>query len=207
VNTAFGDSTRCYRGLAQPLQGIGQGNGAGPAIWAVIGAVFLSVMRDSGFELNYITALSATSIVLAGFAFVDNTDLLHVAPHPSTPAETLIPQMQQVVDTWEGLLRATGGALRDDKSYWHLLDYKFQQGGWKYKTKTELPGDIDIKVVDARGSPRPARETLTRLEPLEARETLGVYVAMDGNWRQQIEVLVALARKFADHRSTGYQPR
>jgi hypothetical protein len=206
VNTAFGDSTRHYRGLAQPLQGIGQGNGAGPAIWAVISAVILRVMRDSGFGLNYITALSATAIVLAGFAFVDDTNLLHATPHPSTPAGTLIPQMQQVVDTWEGLLRATSGALRDDKSFWYLLDYKFQQGGWKYKTKTELPRNINIKVVDTRGSPRPARETLTRLEPSEARETLGVYVAMDGS---QLAPTNGSARCPGPEirRSTAYRPR
>jgi hypothetical protein len=128
VTTAFGDFTRCYRGDITPLQGIGQGNGAGPAIWAVISAVLLQVMRDSGFGLNFITALSSGVIVLAGFAFVDDTDLLHVAPHSLSTAADLIPQMQEVVDTWEGLLRATGGALQDDKSYWYLLDYKFQQG-------------------------------------------------------------------------------
>jgi hypothetical protein len=106
-------------------------------------------MRDSGYGLNFITATSSLAIVLAGFAFVNDTDLLHAAPHPATPAATLVPQMQQVVDTWEGLLRATGGALRDDKSYWYLLDYRFHQGRWKYKNKQDLPGDIDIKVVDA----------------------------------------------------------
>jgi hypothetical protein len=122
VTTAFGESKRRYRGIDRPLQGIGQGNGAGPAIWAVISAVLLCIMRDSGYGLNFITATSSLAIVLAGFAFVDDTALLHAAPHPSTTAATLVPQMQQVVDTWEGLLRATCGDLRDDKSYWYLLD-------------------------------------------------------------------------------------
>jgi hypothetical protein len=206
VTTAFGDSTRSYRGDDQPLQGIGQGNGAGPAIWVVISAVLLFVMRDSGFGLNFITATSSMAIVLAGFAFVDDTDLLHAAPHPATPVATLVPQMQRLVDTWEGLLRATGGALRR-KSYWYFLDFKFHQGRWKYKNKQELPGDIDINVVDSRGRPRPDRETLTRLEPSEARETLGVYVAMDGNWRQQMEVLITLARTFAELLRTGNADR
>jgi hypothetical protein len=112
ITPVFGDSTRCYRGDITPLQGIGQGNGAGPAIWAVISAVLLQVMRDSGFGLNVITALSSGAIVLAGFAFVDDIDLLHVAPHSLSTAADLIPQMQDVVDTWEDrLLRATGGAL------------------------------------------------------------------------------------------------
>jgi hypothetical protein len=205
VTTAFGDSTR--RGDIFPLQGIGQGNGAGPAIWAVISTVLLTVMRDSGFGLNFVTALSSCAIVLAGFAFVDDTDLLHVAPHSSSLTEDLIPQMQEVVDTWEGLLRATGGALRDDKSYWYLLNYKFQKGCWKYKTKPEIPGDIDIKVVDSRGNPLPTREILTRLEPSEARKTLGVYVAMDGNWRKQTEILITMAMKYVELLRTSHADR
>jgi hypothetical protein len=98
------------------------------------------------------------AIVLADVAFVDDTNLLHAAPHPSTPAITLRPQMQRVVDIWEGLLHAIGGALRDNKSYWYLLDYKFHQGRWKSKSKKDLPGNIDIKVVDARGRRRPQRK-------------------------------------------------
>jgi hypothetical protein len=150
------------------------------------------VMRDSGFGLNFVTALSSCAIVLA------DTDLLHVAPHSSSQAEDLIPQMQEVVDTWEGLLWATGGASRDDKSYWYLLDYKFQKGCWKYKTKQEIPGDINIKVVDSRGNPLPTLEILTRLEPSETRKTLGVYVAMDGNWRKQTEILITMAMKYVE---------
>ena len=29
-----------------------------------------------------------------------------------------------VVDTWEGILRATGGELQPDKSYWYIIDYQ-----------------------------------------------------------------------------------
>jgi hypothetical protein len=148
--------------------------------------------------------MSSCAIVLAGFTFADETDLLHVAPHSSSTATYLIPQMQEVVDTWEGLLCATGGALRDDKSYWYLLDYKFQQGRWKYRTQQELKGDIDIKVVDSCGNPRLNREILTRLEPSEARETLGIFVSMDGNWRQQTEVFITMAIKYVELLRTSH---
>jgi hypothetical protein len=62
------------------------------------------------FGLNLVTSLSTTAIVLAGFAFVDDTDLLHAATNSHTNGATLIADMQRVVDLWEGLLRATGGA-------------------------------------------------------------------------------------------------
>jgi hypothetical protein len=111
--------------------------------------------------------------------------------------------MQKVHDTWEGLLRATGGALRDDKSYWYLLDYQFRGGVWKYRCIEDMPGNIEVNVVNRRGAPLPEREVLDRLEPSEARETLGVYIAMDGHWRRQIKILTEKVVVFAEQLRTG----
>jgi hypothetical protein len=56
INTAFGDSYSSYGCTSPPLQGVGQGNGAGPAIWALISAVLLSsILRSQGFGLNIVT--------------------------------------------------------------------------------------------------------------------------------------------------------
>jgi hypothetical protein len=85
-------------------------------------------MRLQGFGLNIVTVCSSLSVVLAGYWFVDDTDIIHAAAGVHTKGKEIAPQMQKVLDTWEGLLRATGGALRDDKSYWYLLDYQFRGG-------------------------------------------------------------------------------
>jgi hypothetical protein len=61
--------------------------------------------------------------------------------------------------------------------------------------------------VDSRGNPRPTREILTRLEPSEARETLGFSVLMDGNWRQQTEKLITLAIKYVELLRTSHADR
>lgn len=44
-----------------------------------------------------------------------------------TSEKYLIQQQQRVVDTWEGKLRATRGALRDEKSNWYMIDYKYKR--------------------------------------------------------------------------------
>jgi hypothetical protein len=203
INTTFGNSDTSYGCTSPPLQGVGQGNGAGPAIWALISAVLLSIMRTQGFGLNIVTVCSSLSVVLAGYAFVDDTDIIHAAPGVHIKGKEIVPQMQKVLDTWEGLLRATGGALRDDKSYWYLLDYNFRGGVWKYRSIEEMPGDIEVNVVNCQGAPLPDREVLDRLEPSEARETLGVYIAMNGNWVQQIEILMEKVVVFAEQPRTG----
>jgi hypothetical protein len=47
-----------------------------------------------------------------------------------------------------------------------------------------MPGNISIRGVDC------IPIILKRLEPLEARETLGVFISMDGNWREEILALL-----------------
>jgi hypothetical protein len=46
VRMGFGESTKSYGGRMWlvPLHGIGQGNGAGPAIWAVVSTPLLNVL-------------------------------------------------------------------------------------------------------------------------------------------------------------------
>ena len=81
-------------------------------------------MRYEGFGLNALSCLSQLALVIAGFAFVDDTDIINAAPSVNMIGEDLLTQQQQyVVDTWESTLRATGGALRQDKSYWYMIDY------------------------------------------------------------------------------------
>jgi hypothetical protein len=50
--------------------------------------------------------------------------------------------MQDMLDHWDGLLRATGGALEKQKSYWYLLDYKRSNGTWCYKSPAEVAGAL-----------------------------------------------------------------
>jgi hypothetical protein len=65
INTAYGDSSSTYGGSNDPPhQGVGQGNGAGPTIWAVISAILLTIMKDLGFGLNTLSSLSDTALTL-----------------------------------------------------------------------------------------------------------------------------------------------
>jgi hypothetical protein len=83
-----------------------------------------------------------------------------------------------MLDHWEGGLRATGGALVPSKSYWyHGIHFKWntQKHKWEYKQINELPGSLTLKDHSQ------TTIELTRLEVHEARETLGLMIAMDGN--------------------------
>jgi len=57
VRTGFGDSKASYGGKVWlvPIHGIGQGNGTGPAIWAVVSTPLLNVLRQKGFGCEFFT--------------------------------------------------------------------------------------------------------------------------------------------------------
>lgn len=86
VRTGYGDSKGSYGGQVWvvPFHGIGQGNGAGPAIWAVVSTPLLNILRERGFGISFATPVSNLPINFSGFAFVDATDLLQMMQHDSS---------------------------------------------------------------------------------------------------------------------------
>ena len=187
ICTAYGDSVLTYGGdELTPLQGVGQGNGAGPAIWVAISTVLITIMRTKGFGLSFVTAMSLTALTISAFAFVDDTDIIHSAEDPYIDSNQVLKDSQNAINTWEGILRATGGAIGAEdgnKAFWYFLDFKFIGNSWVQKSWDELKGSLKVRNFDGR------TVEITRLEPSEARETLGIMIAMDGNKTAQFESL------------------
>jgi hypothetical protein len=107
--------------------------------------------------------------------------------------KTLVQEMQQAIDTWEGGLRASGGALVPAKSYWFLTHFIFEKNKWRYARIHETPGTITIRNTQGDG-----RVELERLKVEEAHKTLGVFIAMDGNQKAQTTSLWEKANLWAD---------
>ena len=80
---------------ATPPQGICQGNGAGPAIWAVVSTPILDMLCAEGFGIKFVSPLSGVSIHFAAYVFVDNCDMCKTATHPAIPIHQLVQTMQQ----------------------------------------------------------------------------------------------------------------
>jgi len=181
VRTGYGDSSSCYGGSnwAKPYHGIGQGNGAGAAIWAVISSPLLNLLRKKGFHCHFVAPLSSIDIKFSGYSFVDDNDLVIVKLSGGI-YEEIITALQESVDTWERGLNATSGAIIPEKTFWFLIDFAWKAGQWRYKSIDESPGKLYAN--DIHGN----RVSLRRYEAHEAQETLGVFLAPDGNHREQI---------------------
>ena len=104
VRTSYGDSQRWFGGddWSVPVHGVGQGNSAGPAIWAAVSTPILELMQESGFGTFFQGALSSEIIQFVGYAFVDDTDLCETARDASTSADQVTVRMQAALNTWAG---------------------------------------------------------------------------------------------------------
>lgn len=192
IRTAYGDSDTFQepKGTSDIVHGIGQGNGAGPAIWLAISTVLFDTLRNEGYGADICQAIDGDVKRAVGFAIVDDTDLIQDSPNDDILSVKT--KMQEALDLWEGALRASGGALVPSKSFWYLVDFNFDKHGqWHYATIDDSPADIYMNNKDQ------VREKVERLEPHEARRTLGVRLAPDGNNNAQYDHMVKSAVSWA----------
>jgi hypothetical protein len=190
VRTGFGDSRGSYGGPVWllPIHGIGQGNGAGPAIWAVVSTPLLNILRELGFGFEYATPISCIPIRFSGFAFVDNTDLIQML-HAQSSSDEVKSKLQEAVDRWEGVLSATGGAIVPEKTYWYLIDFCSHSGVRRYCSNSDRAGSLSVNDISGE------HKVIRRVEVDTAEETLGIFLAPSGSMDGEIE---KLKRKVAD---------
>ena len=200
VRTVYGQSSISTGGhlWLVPPHGVGQGNGAGPSIWAVVSTPVLDLMKAEGFGIFFRMAITKEEIRFVAFTFVDDADTGETARDLDETFSDVNRRMQANMDMWQGTIRVTGGAVVPDKTFWYGIDFVWTDGIWKYATTQEAPGVL--RVRDSQG----VLQTLERVPVDEARRTLGVWSAPDGNWDLQTKLMVEKAETWTQRVSTGH---
>jgi len=120
-------------------------------------------------------------------------DLIQTGPTiKSTTGDTLL-LMQAALNVWNSSLSATGGALVPEKSFWYLIDFKWSSSCWSYMPKQTTMEPLLMN--NHLGNCLP----LLRLHTSEARWTLGVYLAPDGNNKLQESILLEKTKTWAQN--------
>jgi hypothetical protein len=198
VQTGYGDSVGYYTGskFSKPRHGIGQGNGGGPTIWAVVSSPILNLLRSSGYGAEFICPLSTLKSTFGGYAFVDDMDLV-VAKLSFCSFTEATQEIQSAMTLWEKGLRATSGAIVPEKTYVYIMDFEWKGGSWSYRSCQNSPASFEVR--DITGLSRPVK----KYEVWEAQETLGVYLAPDGNTQAQFQKMLQKVTHWADNMRTG----
>ena len=184
IRTVFGDSELSYGGdkWEQTPHGMGQGNGCAPAVWNAISSPLFEILREEGYGMEIIAPIAATLLFIAGFGFVDDTDLIQGRKRGETVVD-LVKRTQELLNLWEELLRVTGGALDvKDKSDWTLIAFEWKNGKSKMKP---IDRNITLKVRDHEGD----IVIMKQIASTSARETLGVMQAPSGIEDEEEEYL------------------
>ena len=203
VRTCHGDSTDSFGGEdwrhLDPLAGVGQGNGAGPAIWAVISTVFFDLLRDKGYGFKMKAPLSKLAIHLAGCGFVDDTDLFQIGL-TSDDYIAVAAKLQEALKWWEKCTHVSGGAVVPEKSWYGLVQFEWTDGEWAYKSDVK---DAGVCVSDLDGN----EKELQCLSPHEAKRMLGVFLAIDGSNDVQIKHMRKIAEVWYEKVRVGHLSR
>jgi len=115
---------------------------SGPPIWAAVSSPMFDIMHQGRFYALVTGEIPLQQRHITGFVFINNMDLC--ITHKSNYILHVIVQMQQVVTHWEGLLRATVGALVSEKCFWYLVDFENTNNKWKYKTINKSPSKLQL---------------------------------------------------------------
>jgi hypothetical protein len=203
VRTAYGDSIDSYGGdlwilkLEPPPQGLGQGNGAAPATWALVSSPLLNVLRSKGYGVVFKCAILKKEFKIVGYCFVDDSTIIQMTPTPETPTEETVKIAQSELDIYAGLAAATGGKVSQarGKNSWYLLEFQWHDDGkWSL-----VENKADIYVKSKTGQTK-----VDRLPSDMASRILGVWLAPNGDSTTQTKELLALTTAWADRVRTGH---
>jgi hypothetical protein len=116
---------------------------------------------------------------------------------PEKAPSRTVEGLQQAVDTWEGGLKVTGGALGPEKSYWYLVSFKWYGGRWIYAPAADTPSILYMNDINE------VRKAVRRIDTHQAEETLGMWIAPNGNTNVQCNKMKEKAQLWVDHMRTG----
>ena len=111
--TVFRESMDSYGGKiwaiphSPPPQGLGQGNGVSPCIWALVSTPLPNALQGKGFGAAFKCCISKYSFGLVGYCFVGDSTIVQISPSPDTTTSEIVSMAQEEVDMSAGFKMAT----------------------------------------------------------------------------------------------------
>ncbi len=142
--------------------------------------------------------MSDSELSFVAYAFVDDTDLIKMAKYSMDTLEDVMANMQRAMDTWGGMIWATGGALVPEKTFWYAIEFEWEEGEWKLVENNDE--DAALMMRDAKNQLQP----IDCLSLDTSRRTLGVRQCPTGSNTEEYDYLVSVASEWRDEVKTSH---
>jgi hypothetical protein len=179
------------------MMGLGQGNRAAPPSWIQLSAVLVNVYKQLNLGALIMDPITAAMIHSMGALFVDDTNLYTWREGLLDPGE-LWCQAQLELEQWSCLLNATGGALKPEKCFWYLLDYKCEDGEWSY---TEM-SPYEMFLTNPDGTKSPIKQEMVT----DSKKTLGIHDSPAGGNAAHLSSIKDKASVWVQRMQNGHLP-
>lgn len=199
TRTGYGDSRRYFGGedMELPFCGLGQGSKSAPASWVQLSSVIVNCYKQRGFGAKIRDPISGDICTSIGCSFVDDTDLYNMEDGRLDEIAELQEESQQALNWWSALLAATGGAIKDAKSFWYLLSYRCSGGMWEYENNQR---NINLQSLDNNVV------ALTNYTHTHAVKTLGVLTEPCGGHATQLISIRDKTNSWMQNMKNGHLP-
>jgi hypothetical protein len=200
VTTAHGQSTDTYAANANPKvpgQGVIQGGGASLPNYK---SQQLPVLR--AYESNADPAIfhhvsqlrSSFRRWVSGFSddvslFLNELGVLQLNIDTDLPLQQRVRNsLQNNLQRYEEYFFTAGGSLNVKKCFYYLVGFTWTGTCWRYQTNQEMAID-PITVIPTNLNHDGTPQQIQWCEPNTAQRTLGSYIAPDGSFGKQLDIL------------------
>ena len=194
VKTKFGISKLNYASTrAEILYGIGQGNGAGPAFWLSTLIVMFTVLDKLCNGMTFTSPCGDKHHKSSGLGYVDDVTLgTTVTENPNLNNDNIHEysdeeegqvhaEISNIGQNWELMLHTNGGLLELRKCYWVFVVWKWIKGVAVMKSANETNVELRIRQTEDGKI-----ITIPKKDISDAPRILGVHIAVDGSWIQEV---------------------
>jgi hypothetical protein len=194
IRTSNGVSDEAYSALREELCGIGQGSGAGPALWVAISIVLIQCYKETEMGMDFADPANLVSIERWLDAFVDDAELgINDFWNQHGDLEAMLDNFEAAAQRWERLLFTSGGALELSKCSWYCLHWMWDAFGREQAT---IFGDTGPTLDLTRGMSS-TKTPIKRLEVTKSHKTLGVRLEPLGIFNDEFKFLLKKSKAYA----------
>jgi len=201
VKTGYGISPESIqRSTKDRLGGQGQGNGGGITNWHGHNETLLLAFKTFFAGCTISDPVQSIAAVQQWIlSFVDDNKILFSFDQTAT-CEAILLECQRGLQTWDTLLKITGGAVEIRKCMLSLMLYRFdtyhfrnsRPGEPKMRSVNDTPGQCSVQPTNM-----PHAIPIQRQDPSTGGRLLGVRMAPDGSFTNEFQYRLQLVRDMA----------